>query len=102
MTPIAIGADTLCGVRTGRLKWFFGQQDHVVFNRDSGQMHLLNPFSAQALSLAEEHHSLSFACLLDEMAQCLERPADAALQENLRTLLTELDALGLIELTPAP
>lgn len=68
----------------------------VVYNRDSGSTHLLNPIAGEVLS----HLTLgpaSSATLATQLAMENNLEADAELAYNIDRLLNYLDSLGLIE-----
>ena len=68
----------------------------IVYNRDSGTTHLLNPTAGQVLYCLADSHC-SAAELSHRLALQNDLESDAELDHTIEDLLKQLDSLGLIE-----
>jgi len=81
---------------TAGLRWRSWEGEHVVYHRESGDMHLLNPVAAEALKLLETGPA-SVDDLTDRVAARLGPAPARELRREMGELLATFDDLGLIE-----
>lgn len=78
--------------------WHAFDDEIVVFNCASDDTHILNPFSAEVLSVLEER-SANLTELAERIGVCFAIRVDDHLEHQLLTLLDELEQQDLIERT---
>lgn len=78
------------------LLWKSLDGEFIVFNRTSGNTHLLNPVAAQALKALEQGPA-NAAQLSQRIASQVDLKSDGELAQHVEALLANLDQLGLIE-----
>lgn len=83
-------------IDAGQLRFRFWDDECVVYHVPSGDTHLLDRASGEALKLLEEHPS-GTAELARRVAQRLELPDDELLAARIGRVLEELGRLDLIE-----
>ncbi|MCB1919823.1 MAG: HPr-rel-A system PqqD family peptide chaperone [Candidatus Competibacteraceae bacterium] len=80
--------------------WQFGQGSYLVFNRASGQTHIINELCVDAIQVIEKSPDL-FPLDLQALARMLAQRNEFLLDEEwinyIDQMLAELDQLGLIE-----
>lgn len=80
----------------GRFEWAHYDEESVLFDARSGQTHLLDPLSTEAL-LALEERPMDADELTRHLASLQDREPDDTLRVQVLHLLHQLRALGLIE-----
>jgi PqqD family protein of HPr-rel-A system len=78
------------------LLWRLWDDEYVVFDRGSGDTHLLDLVAGEILQLLEREPETGGA-LVRRVASALDVPADPALSRHVTQALTKLQAAGLIE-----
>ncbi len=84
----------VCG--SGELDLRYWDGDYVVYNSLTGSTHVLDIVTGEVLkAIGAGRGRTSELCR--SIAEFLEVPNDSGVSDNLRTILAELDELGLIE-----
>lgn len=81
-----------------KLHWATWDDQYVVFDETSGQTHLIEAANALVLDLLDSH-ALSFDALLNELGMFSETIKDVNISDWLTSVVTELQASGLVEVT---
>ena len=79
-----------------RLYWRCWGSDHILYNAASGQTHLLNEMGSAALQLLKQK-KLTELELKQQLAQKLKLALDDETCAYIKSMLVDMDDLGLIE-----
>ena len=82
--------------RTYPLIWKSWAEEYLVFNKASGNTHLITPIAARALRLLE-NAPVTVGEIAKKMATEADVDVDDELVDQVATLVANLDDLGLIE-----
>jgi PqqD family protein of HPr-rel-A system len=78
-----------------RLRWRCWGEEHIAYNCNSGDTHLLNPVAAEALKVLYRT-AVSVDELEREVGRCLNLENGEVLNQNLHQFVLKLARLGLI------
>lgn len=73
--------------------------DSIVFNKSSGNTHLINPTAAKILAIVQSQ-ATSAEEISQKIATEMELDVDAEILQQVKVVLETLDGLGLIESFP--
>ncbi len=73
--------------------------ESVVFNKSSGNTHLINPIAAKILALLQLQES-SAVEISEQVAAEIQLEADEEILHRVEVVLKTLDSLGLVERVP--
>ena len=76
------------------LRWKSWEEEHIVFNVDSGDVLLLNPVAAQALKILETS-SISLDQLTEQVARRLNVYCNEDLHQGITQFVYQLAHLGM-------
>jgi len=79
-----------------QLDWRSWDDETIVYHRASGDCHLLNAVSAEALRSLQQSPG-SVDDVTERVGEALGLPIDEALAQQMQQLLVQFDELGLIE-----
>lgn len=77
------------------LRWKSWQDEHIVFNVDSGDVLLLNPVAAEALKILETSPT-ALDALTEQVARSLNVDLNEDLQQGITHFVYKLAHLGLV------
>ncbi len=77
------------------LRWHCYEDEYIVYNASSGDLHLLNPIAAQALKILEVS-KISLEDLTKQVALQLDIEVGVDLERHIQHFLLKLARLGMI------
>jgi PqqD family protein of HPr-rel-A system len=77
------------------LRWLCYEDEYIVYNASSGDLHLLNPVAAQALKILEES-KITLEDLTKQVALQLDIEVGVDLERHIHHFLLKLARLGMI------
>ncbi|KIH75848.1 PqqD family protein, HPr-rel-A system [Geoalkalibacter ferrihydriticus] len=78
-----------------RLRWRCWDNEHIAFNCNSGDIHLLNPIAAEALK-SLQRSAFSVDGLVQSISESLNIANDSDLYHNVHQFVLKLARLGLV------
>jgi len=93
---MAAGLDTMWTVVAPGFAWRFWDDEYIVFNRGSGDTHLLDRLAGETLRLIERAPA-DGRQLTHRIADVFDLEPDADLESHVEGLLGKFQALGLIQ-----